>query len=62
MSRSLPHPQQRLTDTRLAQLKADLAAPHPPSQYVLARRYGVSQAFVSLVKNGHRRNKREAAA
>ena len=55
MSRPVPHPQQRLTDARLAELRADLAAPSPPSQHELARRYGVSQTFVSLVKHGHRR-------
>ena len=40
MSRPTRHPQQRITDARLAELRADLAAPNPPSQYELARRYG----------------------
>ena len=63
MSRQLRRIDQRITDTRLADLRRDLVAADEdrqagrpyPSQYELARRCGVSQTFVSLVKNGKRR-------
>lgn len=63
MARTIRRIDQRLTDTRLADLRRDILAadqaraagqPHP-TQRDLARRYGVSQTFVSLAKNGKRR-------
>lgn len=69
MSRPTARSDQRLTDRRLAELRTDIdtaeqdrAAGRPyPSQTELARRYGVSQGFVSLVKHGKRRPAKEAA-
>lgn len=69
MSRHLPRIDQRLTDRRLAELRQAIILaeiPWHPSrprerQPEIARRFGVSQGFVSLVKNGKRRPAKAAA-
>lgn len=63
MSRPTPRSDQRLTDTQLATLRQQIICAEIPwhptrprhTQTDLARWFGVSQTFVSLVKHGHRR-------
>lgn len=63
MARTIRRIDQRLTDTQLAHLRQAIITAEIPwhplrpreRQPELARRYGVSQGFVSLVKHGKRR-------